>query len=96
MRHLDIPVVAGIWPLVSVRNAEFLANEVPGVTVPDAVIQRMRRATEKSKEHAVAEGIAIAREMLEQVRGQVQGAQVSAPFGKVDLALQVFDGSVGR
>jgi methionine synthase / methylenetetrahydrofolate reductase(NADPH) len=91
VRHLDIPVIAGIWPLVSVRNAEFLANEVPGVTVPDAVIQRMRRASEKSKEHAVAEGIEIAREMLVQVREEVQGAQVSAPFGKVDLALKVFE-----
>ncbi len=91
VRHLHIPVIAGIWPLVSVRNAEFLANEVPGVTVPDAVIQRMRRASEKSKEHAVAEGIEIAREMLVQVRDEVQGAQVSAPFGKVDLALKVFE-----
>jgi methionine synthase / methylenetetrahydrofolate reductase(NADPH) len=91
VRHLHIPVIAGIWPLVSVRNAEFLANEVPGVTVPDAVIQRMRRASEKSKEHAVAEGIEIAREMLVQVREEVQGAQVSAPFGKVDLALKVFE-----
>src|SRR5262249_20744363 len=63
-----IPIVAGIWPLVSVRNAEFLANEVPGVSVPDDIISRMRRANEKSKEHAVAEGIAIAREMLERVR----------------------------
>lgn len=85
-----IPIVAGIWPLVSVRNAEFLANEVPGVVVPDAVIDRMRRANEQSKEHAVAEGIAIAREMLRAVRGTVQGAQVSAPFGKVELALEVF------
>src|SRR5689334_13326067 len=85
-----VPIVAGIWPLVSVRNAEFLANEVPGVSVPDAVIARMRRAGEKSKEHAVAEGIAIAREMLERVRGDVQGVQVSAPFGKVELALEVF------
>ncbi len=85
-----IPVVAGIWPLVSVRNAEFLANEVPGVTVPDAVIARMRRANDKSRDHAVAEGIAIAREMLERVRPFVQGAQVSAPFGKVELALEVF------
>jgi homocysteine S-methyltransferase len=50
------PIVAGIWPLVSVRNAEFLANEVPGVSVPASVIERMRRASEKSKEHAVAEG----------------------------------------
>ena len=91
VRHLHIPVIAGIWPLVSVRNAEFLANEVPGVTVPDAVIQRMRRASEKSKEHAVAEGIEIAREMLVQVQEEVQGAQVSAPFGKVDLALKVFE-----
>ena len=85
-----IPVVAGIWPLVSARNAEFLANEVPGVTVPGEVIERMRRANEKSKEHAVAEGIAIAREMLDRVRGAVQGVQVSAPFGKVELALEVF------
>ncbi len=85
-----IPVVAGIWPLVSVRNAEFLANEVPGVSVPEPVIARMRRANEKSKEHAVAEGIAIAREMLERIRPLVQGIQVSAPFGKVELALKVF------
>jgi homocysteine S-methyltransferase len=85
-----IPVVAGIWPLVSVRNAEFLANEVPGVTVPPAIIERMRRANEKSKDHAVAEGIAIAREMLDRVRPVVQGVQVSAPFGKVELALEVF------
>jgi len=85
-----IPIIAGIWPLVSVRNAEFLANEVPGVSVPDAIIARMRSANEKSKEHAVAEGIAIAREMLARVRPIVQGVQVSAPFGKVELALKVF------
>ena len=94
IEHVRIPVIAGIWPLVSVRNAEFLANEVPGVTVPDEVIARMRRANEKSKEHAVAEGIAIAREMLDRVRGSVQGVQVSAPFGKVELALQVFQGTL--
>jgi homocysteine S-methyltransferase len=88
-----IPVIAGIWPLVSVRNAEFLANEVPGVSVPPAVIERMRRANEKSKEHAVAEGIAIAREMLERIKPLVQGVQVSAPFGKVELALEVVTGA---
>jgi homocysteine S-methyltransferase len=88
--HVRIPVIAGIWPLVSVRNAEFLANEVPGVVVPDEVITRMRRANEQSREHAVAEGIAIGREMLARVRQSVQGVQVSAPFGKTDLALQVF------
>jgi len=85
-----IPIVAGIWPLVSLRNAEFLANEVPGVTVPDDVLARMRAAQEKGKEAALAEGVAIAREMLERVRPMVQGAQVSAPFGKVSIALEVF------
>ena len=88
--HVRIPVIAGIWPLVSVRNAEFLANEVPGVSVPDTVISRMRRANDQSKEHAVQEGIAIAREMLQRVKPSVQGVQVSAPFGKVELALDVF------
>jgi homocysteine S-methyltransferase len=93
LREIDgvrIPMVAGIWPLVSARNAEFLANEVPGVVVPETVLQRMRKANDRSREHAVAEGIAIAREMLAQVRDTVNGVQVSAPFGKVDLALQVF------
>lgn len=91
IEHVRIPVVAGIWPLISVRNAEFLANEVPGVTVPESVITRMRRANEKSKEHAVAEGIAIAHEMFDRVKDSVQGVQVSAPFGKVELALRVFE-----
>jgi methionine synthase I (cobalamin-dependent)/5,10-methylenetetrahydrofolate reductase len=89
IHDVRIPIVAGIWPLVSARNAEFLANEVPGVTMPPAVLERMRRANEKSKEHALAEGIAIAREALERVRGAVQGVQVSAPFGKIEYALEV-------
>jgi len=93
--HVRIPIIAGIWPLVSVRNAEFLANEVPGVVVPESVIGRMRRANEKSKEHAIAEGIAIAREMLSCVKSAVQGVQVSAPFGKVELALEVFKDGLG-
>ncbi|MEO6778936.1 MAG: bifunctional homocysteine S-methyltransferase/methylenetetrahydrofolate reductase [Gemmatimonadaceae bacterium] len=90
VESLKIPVIAGIWPLVSVRNAEFLANEVPGVMVPPEIIARMRRANALSREHAVQEGIAIAREMLERVRPVVAGVQVSAPFGKAELALEVF------
>jgi homocysteine S-methyltransferase len=90
VRQYRIPIVAGIWPLVSLRNAEFLANEVPGVTVPPEVLDRMRAAQEKGKEAALAEGVAIAREMFAQVKGEVQGVQVSAPFGKVDVALEVF------
>jgi methionine synthase / methylenetetrahydrofolate reductase(NADPH) len=87
-----IPIIAGIWPLVSARNAEFLANEVPGVVVPEAIVARMRKANERSKEHATAEGVAIAREMLARVRGAVQGVQVSAPFGRADLAIEVVRG----
>ncbi|HYM60307.1 MAG TPA: bifunctional homocysteine S-methyltransferase/methylenetetrahydrofolate reductase [Thermoanaerobaculia bacterium] len=91
---MKLPVVAGIWPLLSYRNAQFMNNEVPGVSVPDEVIQRMRVASDKSKEHGLREGVAIARETLARVRGQVAGVQVSAPMGRVDLALQVFDGLV--
>ncbi|MET0397568.1 MAG: bifunctional homocysteine S-methyltransferase/methylenetetrahydrofolate reductase [Longimicrobiaceae bacterium] len=92
---IRIPVVAGIWPLVSARNAEFLANEVPGVIVPERVIERMRHASEVGKEAAVDEGIAIAQEMLGEALPRIAGVQVSAPFGKVPLALRVFDAIPG-
>jgi homocysteine S-methyltransferase len=90
----DLPIVPGIWPLLSYRNAQFMNNEVPGVNVPDDVMERMRLASEKSKEHGMIEGVTIARETLARVRGAVAGVQVSAPLGRVDLALQVFDGLV--
>ncbi len=90
VEQFRIPIIAGIWPLVSLRNAEFLANEVPGVTVGQNILARMGAAQEKGKEAALAEGVAIAREMLDQVRSMVQGAQVSAPFGRVPVALEVF------
>jgi homocysteine S-methyltransferase len=88
---IRIPVIAGIWPLVSARNAEFLANEVPGVVVPDEVVERMRRASAVGKEEAVEEGLRIAQQMLRDARPRIQGVQVSAPFGKVPLALRVFE-----
>jgi homocysteine S-methyltransferase len=94
-REIRIPVVPGIWPLVSLRNAEFLANEVPGITVPERIVDRMRRAQERGKEHAVQEGIAIAREAFDAVRSEARGLQVSAPFGRVDLALEVMAGLEG-
>lgn len=84
-----VPVVAGIWPLVSLRNAEFLANEVPGVTVPAAILDRMRAASAAGREAALAEGVRIAQEMLAAVRTRVQGVQVSAPLGRVPVALEV-------
>ncbi len=88
IEHCRIPVIAGIWPLVSYRNAEFLANEVPGVVVPDKILERMQRVTDKDA--AREEGLAIARETLTEVRDLVQGVQVSAPFGRVPYALDVF------
>jgi len=91
IEHVRIPTVAAIWPLVSYRNAEFLNNEVPGVVVPESVLERMRSASERSKEEGMAEGLAVAREMVAELEPHVQGVQVSAPFGKVDFALQVFD-----
>ncbi len=87
----QLPIVGGIWPLVSLRNAEFLANEVPGVSVPEAVLGRMRQASNRGKEAALAEGVAIAREMLEEIRGRVQGVQVAAPLGRVPVALDVLE-----
>ncbi len=89
--HVRVPIVAGIWPLVSFRNAEFLHNEVPGVEVTPEILDRMRAASDVSKEAARKEGIAIARESLLAVRDVIQGVQVSAPFGNVKYALEVFD-----
>jgi methionine synthase / methylenetetrahydrofolate reductase (NADH) len=95
IEHMNLPVVAGIWPLLSYRNAQFMNNEVPGVSVPEDVIERMRIASDKGKEFALHEGVTIARETLERVRDRVAGVQVSAPLGRVDMALQVFEGQLG-
>jgi methionine synthase / methylenetetrahydrofolate reductase(NADPH) len=83
-----VPVIAGIWPLTSLRNAEFLANEVPGVVVPPAIIERMRKAQEHGSAAARSEGVAIASEMVEAVKDLVQGVQVSAPSGRIGVALE--------
>jgi methionine synthase I (cobalamin-dependent)/5,10-methylenetetrahydrofolate reductase len=88
IEHCRIPVIAGVWPLVSYRNAEFLANEVPGVVVPASVLKRMQCITDKDA--AREEGLAIARETLLEISDVVQGVQVSAPFGRVQYALDVF------
>ena len=86
-----VPVIASLWPLTSLRNAEFLGNEVPGLHVPGSIIERMRRAQAQGGEAAQAEGVRIAQEMFEAVRGVVQGVQVSAPFGRIDQALEVLE-----
>ncbi len=88
IEHCRIPVIAGIWPLVSARNAEFMKNELR-VSVPDSILERMTRAP--SPEAAREEGIAIAREMLVSVRDMVQGAQISAPQGRYSSAVDVLE-----
>jgi methionine synthase I (cobalamin-dependent)/5,10-methylenetetrahydrofolate reductase len=86
--HCRIPVIAGIWPLTSVRNAEFMRSEL-NVSVPQAILDRMARAS--TADAARAEGVSIAREMLAAVRHSVQGAQISAPLGKYAAAADVLE-----
>ena len=82
-----IPVVAGICPLTSYRNAEFMNNEVPGVSVPQAIMDRMRKVD--TGERARAEGVKIAQETLLSIRNLVQGVQIAAPFGRYAMAVEV-------
>jgi methionine synthase I (cobalamin-dependent)/5,10-methylenetetrahydrofolate reductase len=84
--HCRIPVIAGIWPLTSYRNAEFMVNELR-VPVPEHFMERMR--TVDNAEKARAEGVAIAQEMVVRSKGLVAGVQLSAPFGRYDMAIQV-------
>ncbi len=89
LRDGTIPLIAGIWPLASYRNAEFMRNEVPGVMVPDSVMERMAAPATKEEQRQV--GIAIAREAIASIRGKVAGAQISAPFGNVNTAIAVME-----
>jgi 5,10-methylenetetrahydrofolate reductase len=80
--HVKIPLLAGIWPLISYRNAEFMNNEVPGASVPPDIMERMRKTT--TKEEGFAEGVKIAQETYERVKGAVAGVQLSAPLGRIE------------
>ncbi len=83
-----IPVIAGIWPLTSLRNAEFMKNDLR-VSMPDEILLRMQRAD--TPDLARAEGIRIAQEMLTAARPMVQGVQVSAPFGRYSSAVEILE-----
>ena len=82
INHVHLPLLCGIWPLVSYRNAEFMNNEVPGASVPAEILDRMRKTT--TKEEGFAEGVAIARETYEFIKGEVAGVQLSAPMGRIE------------
>ena len=88
VEQFHLPVIAGIWPLVSLRNAEFMRNDLR-VFVPDDILLRMQQAD--TPELARAEGVKIAQEMLIAARGMIQGVQVSAPAGRYEAALTVME-----
>ena len=89
VESLGLPIIVGIWPFESALNAEFMANEVPGVTVPDDLVERMRKTN--SAEAAAAEGVQVAREIVKAVKGMAAGVQISTPSGRLDAALDVLD-----
>ncbi len=82
IEHIRLPLICGIWPLISYRNAEFMNNEVPGASVPSYIMERMRKTS--TKEEGFAEGVAIARETFVHVKSAVSGVQLSAPMGRID------------
>jgi 5,10-methylenetetrahydrofolate reductase len=91
IEQVRIPIFAGVWPLTSLRNAEFMNSEVPGAEVPETLMKRMAAAQQRGKEAARAEGLAIAREAVGEIHQAVQGLQVSAPFGRIGYALDVLE-----
>ena len=90
IEHLKTPVIAGLWPLVSIRNAEFMNNEVPGVDVPVEILNRMRKF-EGKKEEGIKQGIEIAVELLDNIFNKIQGVQISAPFGRVESVKSILN-----
>lgn len=87
IEHVKLPLLCGIWPLVSYRNAEFMNNEVPGASVPANILERMRKTT--TKEEGFAEGVKIAKETYEHVKGAVAGVQLSAPMGRIEGVIMI-------
>jgi methionine synthase I (cobalamin-dependent)/5,10-methylenetetrahydrofolate reductase len=84
----EIPVLAGMLPLYNIRHAAFLHNEVPGIRIPETILARI----DKSGESAPQEGVRIAVELLDELRGVVQGAYLMPPFGRYEIAAEIIDG----
>lgn len=93
IEHIKIPLIAGIWPLTSIRNAEFMNNEVPGCMVPENLIQRLGSVSD-SKDKSREEGISIAREIFTELKPMIKGVQISAPFGRIQTVFDVLEGLV--
>jgi homocysteine S-methyltransferase len=84
-KDFGVPIIAGIWPFTSFKNAQFMANEVPGVSVPKEILDRMEKT--KTAQQGKIEGVLIAREMIETLGDKAAGFALSAPFGNVYIAL---------
>lgn len=91
IKDFNIPVVAGLWPLVSLRNAQFMNNEIPGINVPQSIMKRLEKY-EGDKESSINEGIDVAREILDKIKGMIDGIQISAPFGRVSSVIKILQG----
>ncbi|NUN10405.1 MAG: bifunctional homocysteine S-methyltransferase/methylenetetrahydrofolate reductase [Ignavibacteriaceae bacterium] len=87
IEYVNIPLICGIWPLVSYRNAEFMNNEVPGASVPIDIMERMRKTN--TKEEGFNEGVTIAKETFEYIKGSVAGVQLAAPLGRIDAVFKI-------
>jgi homocysteine S-methyltransferase len=87
IEHVKLPLLCGIWPLISYRNAEFMNNEVPGASVPPDIMERMRKTT--TKEEGFAEGVKIAKETYEHLKSEVAGVQLSAPMGRIEGIMMI-------
>jgi homocysteine S-methyltransferase len=89
IQNSTVPVIAAILPLPNFKTAEFLNYEIPGSSIPDAILDRMRQAQSKGPDFAMNEGILIAQEILEHIQGMVQGVQIRGPFTHYETPLQV-------
>jgi homocysteine S-methyltransferase len=89
VEHIKMPLVSGLWPLVSFRNAEFMNNEVPGATVPNDIMERMRKTN--TKEEGFNEGIAIAKETFNKIKSEINGIQLAAPLGRIDAIFKILE-----
>lgn len=89
-KHIKIPIISGIWPLVSFRNAQFMNNEVPGVDVPKDILKRMEKHS-GDREKSVKEGVEIAIETLTKIRKEIAGVQISAPFGRIAPVIDILN-----
>ncbi len=91
VRKYDVPIIAGIWPLTSLRNANFLNNEIPGCNVPYPLLKRLDKVRD-SKEDGLRVGIEISREILDTIKDSIGGVQLAAPFGRIQSVFEVLDG----